>query len=123
MFHTDGERPLPACPAGEVVCRLEDKSHASPRPLPARPAGEVVRRLRSSSNCFTCRTSRQGSPLRNLLQLDQQQGGVPYITWSVTLTGSLKTPLLSVARANSVKVPLVLGEKLKVQTPGLVCVP
>jgi hypothetical protein len=53
------------------------------------------------------------------IDLPKTHGVFVYCTTSVTATGSLFTPLLSIACANSVNVPLVVGVKEKVQTPLL----
>ncbi len=45
QFARHALRPLPACPAGEVVRPLAGSAANPPRPLPACPAGEVVRPL------------------------------------------------------------------------------
>ncbi len=60
-------RPLPACPAGESVRRLDVLMHNFERPLPACPAGEGVLAAHIQRvNFLTCRTSRQGSQERTL---------------------------------------------------------
>src|SRR5271166_4610438 len=67
--------PLPACPAGEAVRRLNERCRKvcslCLRPLPACPAGEAVRRLESEE------THRFRPPLApELLHLPDKPAGV-----------------------------------------------